>query len=330
MSAITTPFTAEEITPSTPNALPPRDKKKSLGKNKERIFIGLMLLWPLLHFAVFWVYTNAATFYLTLFRENVAQNTWEWCGLDRFKDILDSIFVNPNAQIVNYVKNSLLVFPIENFIMLPLSFVFAFFMAKKVPLTGFFRIIFFLPSILSIVVLTMAYKFMFDHEFGPITALVESICGERIGFFNTEEPIAMRMVFLFTIWSGLGYKMMVLQGAIERIPQELIEAGKVDGMSLATEFFQITLPFVMPNLTTFVVLNTCAVFTYYLHPFLIIGDSGGFEGSTGTVALEVFRLTNAREYENAAAFGLLFSIVGIPFILSVKWGMEKLTPDVEL
>lgn len=298
----------------------------------ERIFIALMLLWPLLHFVIFWVYVNANTFYLSFFRWNTQLATYEWAGLDRFKTIIESIFVYPDANIINYIKNSCMVFVVENFIMLPLSLILAFFLSKKVPMSGFFRVIFFLPSILSSVVVAMAYKYMFDADFGPVNLLIRNIFGSTPDWFSSAGNTAMIMVFIFTVWSGLGYKMLLFQGAIERIPTEVIEVGKLDGIPLYKEFFRITLPLIMPTLTTFFVMNTLAVFSYYIHPLLLCGPSGGINGTTGTIALYVFSKVENGSIEgvqDGAAFGLLFSLVGIPIILGIKKLLESLTPDVE-
>ena len=294
-----------------------------------KIFIVCMMAWPLLHFAVFWVYVNANTFYLTFFQWDPQHAVYEWYGLQRFKDILDSIFVNPDASIINYIKNSLWVFPVQNFIMLPLSFLLAFYLSKKMPAGGVFRVIFFLPSIISTVVLAKAYRYMFNSNFGPADALVEAIFGSSPDWFDSMGNWAMPLIFFFTVWSGLGYKMLLLQGAIERIPQEIIEASKLDGVPLYRELFSITFPLVMPTLTTFFVTNTLAVFSYYMDPMLLGGESGGVNGSTGTVALRVAYMMQNGKAEDAAAFGLLFSLVGMPVVLFIKWMMEKLTPDVE-
>ena len=294
-----------------------------------KIFIVCMMAWPLLHFAVFWIYVNANTFYLTFFQWNPQIAEYEWYGFHRFQDILNSIFVTPDASIINYIKNSLWVFPVQNFIMLPLSFLLAFFLSKKMPAGGLFRVIFFLPSIISTVVLAKAYRYMFNSNFGPVDALVNAFFGSSPDWFDSMGNWAMPLIFFFTVWSGLGYKMLLLQGAIERIPQEIIEASALDGVPMHKELFSITLPLVLPTITTFFVTNTLAVFGYYMDPMLLGGESGGVNGSTGTVALRVTFLMQNGKAEDAAAFGLLFSIVGMPIILFIKWLMEKLTPDVE-
>lgn len=308
-------------------------KEKLLVKKRKTVseigFICAMLAWPLIHFCVFWVYVNANTFYLSFHRFNPAYGVYEWVGIDRFADILHGIFVNPDAQIINFIKNSLTVFPLKNFIMLPLSLVMAFFMSKKMPLSGMFRVIFFLPSILSVVVLALAFKYMFNPTFGPIDALIKKLFGKAPVWLDITDGLAMKMTFSFTVWTGLGYKMMLFQSAIQRIPPEIVESAKLDGVSLTREFFRITVPLVMSTVTTFFVLNTLEVFTYYLHPMLICGESGGANGITGTIALHVFGLTKRGYVEDAAAFGLFFSVVGIPFIFFIKRFLEKITPDVE-
>lgn len=296
---------------------------------KTKAFIVLMLAWPVAHFAVFWIYTNARTFYLTFFNFNTQLARYEFYGFTRFENIVRAIVHKEDASIVNYVKNSLLVFPVENFVMLPLSFLCAYFMSKKLPMSGFFRTVFFLPSILSTVVLAMAYRFMFDADFGPVNNVWKKIFGSSPDWFSSMSKTAMPMVFFFTVWSGLGYKILLLQGAIQRIPPEVIEAGKLDGVPMYRELFQIVFPLVMPTVTTFFILNTLAIFSYFLHPMLLCGESGGVNGSTGTIALRVVYMMQVGTGEDAAAFGLLFSLVGLPLILLIKWFMEKITPDVQ-
>lgn len=77
------------------------EKKTKLRKRKksktEIIFICAMLAWPLVHFSVFWLYVNANTFYLTFFRFDTTHGGYYWIGLERFRDILKSIFVTPRC-----------------------------------------------------------------------------------------------------------------------------------------------------------------------------------------------------------------------------------------
>ena len=139
----------------------------------------------------------------------------------------------------------------------------------------------------------------------------------------------MPLVFLFGIWAGLGYNAVLINGAIKRIPQEIFEAAKLDGVGLWREMVQMVLPLCMPTMTTLFIIGSMSIFGYYLQPMLLCGETGGVNGSTGTIALRVMQLMQGGDTESAAALGLFFSILGVPFVLFIKWFMEKITPDVD-
>lgn len=288
-----------------------------------------MLAWAIIHFAVFWVYVNANSFVLTFFKFNTQTAKYDWYGLTRFGNIFKDMILGQDPIIVQNLKNSLLCFPVQNFIILPLSYLFAYFLYKKVAFSNQFRVIFFIPSMLSVVVLAMSFKFMWDADFGPINNLLKSSFGWKVDWFSSMSPTAMPLVFAFGVWAGLGYDIVLLNGAISRLPQEIMEAAKIDGAGIGREMLQIILPLVMPTYSTLFIIGTLGVFSYYLQPMLLCGQDGGVNGNTGTVALRVMYMTMSGQQEDAAAFGLFFSLIGIPFILLIKWGIEKLVPDVE-
>ena len=140
---------------------------------------------------------------------------------------------------------------------------------------------------------------------------------------------AMPLVFTFGVWAGLGYDIVLINGAMERVPKEIIEAAKLDGANIGTEMFRIVLPLTMPTISTLFILGSLGVFSYYLQPMLLCGTSGGVNGNTGTVALRVISFIEAGATEDAAAIGLFFSLIGIPFVLLIKHCVNKLVPDVE-
>ena len=297
--------------------------------SKKYWFIALMLLPTMLHFLIFWVYVNADAFVLTFFKFNTLSGNYEWYGFTRFITIFKEMILGENPIFHRNFINSLLCFPVQNFIILPLSFLFAYFLFKKVPLSNAFRIIFFIPSMLSIVVLAMSFKFMFNADFGPINNILNNWFGWEVDWFSSMSPTAMPLVFTFGVWAGLGYNVVLINGAMSRVPTEIFEAGKLDGVGWFREMFQIVLPLVMPTISTLFITGTLGVFSYYLQPMLLCGASGGANGNTGTVALRVMSMMQEGMTEEAAAFGLVFSLLGIPFILLIKWGIEKLVPDVE-
>jgi multiple sugar transport system permease protein/N-acetylglucosamine transport system permease protein len=298
-------------------------------KTKDTAFIIFMLSFAAAHFLIFWLYVNINTIVMSFMRFNTQTAQYEWYGFTRFANIFRDMIMGRDPLMVNSLKNSLCSFPVQNFIILPLSFIAAFYLFKKVPMSNMFRVIFFLPSIISIVVLTMSFRFMFHADFGPANKLVETLFGLKPDYFSSMSPTVMPMVFLFGVWAGLGYNIILINGAMGRIPKEILEYGRLDGVSLSREMFQIILPLVWPTISTLFILGSLAIFSFYLQPMLLVGSSGGYMGRGSTVALQVMYMVQNGSGNDAAATGLFFSVIGVPFVMLIKWIMGKITPDVD-
>ena len=213
---------------------------------------------------------------------------------------------------------------------MPISIICSYVFHKKVFGHQVFRVIFFLPNIISVVVLTMAFRFMFNNQFGPMVELLRSLgLNDAIppnGYFGTEG-LSMMMIFAYCLWAGIGYNVLLLSGAISRLPIEVLEAGKVDGIGMTRELVQIIIPMIFPTISTLFITGSMVMFTLYLQPMLL--TAGGPNGSTYTIAYYIVDMVNNNKLYDAAAAGIVFSIIGIPLVLAIKWFMEKITPQVE-
>lgn len=307
----------------------PTRKSYNRAKRNDTIFAWCMLALPILHFLIFWLYINSSTIFMTFFRYDPNTQSYHWFGINNFIESFKDMFLGGDPRTFNSMLNSLLIFPVNNFIILPLSFLVAYFLYKKVPMSNFFRVLFFMPSMISITVLALCYRSMFKTDYGPIYKLLDMMAGGNAPDYLEEEASAMFLAFMFSVWSGLGYNVVLLNGAISRIPEEILESAKLDGITTTREMFNIVLPLAWGTMSTLFILNSLSIFGWFLPPMLIISDTGGVEGKTSTVALYVYQLVNAGKGEEAATLGMLFSIIGIPFVFGVKWVMDKITPTIE-
>ena len=228
--------------------------------------------------------------------------------------------------VVDAIKNSIGFFIFNNFILLPVSMVFAYLLFKKVFGEKIFRVVYFLPNIISIVVLSMCFKFMFDPKFGPINTVLQNL-GFNMpanGLFM-EEGTSQIMIYVYCLWAGIGYNVLLLSGSVARIPTEIFEAGKIDGIGMVREFVQIVVPLIMSTVSTLFVTGSMVMFTLYLQPMLLTKGQFG----TYTIAYYIVDQVNAGSLYSAAAIGIIVSLVGIPLVQGFKWIMEKITPSVE-
>lgn len=318
------------LSATTENTVKSMQKTRNRTKRNDTIFVWAMLALPILHFLIFWLYINSSSIFMTFFRYNPSTQKYQWYGLNNFIILFEDMFLGGDLRTFNSMLNALIIFPVNNFIILPLSFVAAYFLSKKIPFSNFFRVLFFMPSMISITVLALCYRSMFDTDHGPIFMLLNFILdGKAPDLLDVTSKYAMPIAFSFSVWSGLGYNVVLLNGAIARIPEEILESARLDGVSTTRELFNIVLPLSWGTVSTLFILNSLSIFGWFLPAMLVISDTGGVNGKTSTIALYVYQLVNASKSEEAAACGLLFSLIGIPFVFGVKWLMDKITPTIE-
>lgn len=305
-------------------SLPHRGKKFRLpGKAKDYIFVAILLAYPVLQFVLTWSFVNINSLLHAFQRGNNRTGTYEWCGLDQFVSIFRKLFQSsvtvPGVPWLNtsqvILLNSLLIGFITIFVSLPLAVLFAYFLSKKMPLANVFRVIFFLPNIIPIVALTFAFKAPWQYI--------------GLGDLFAKWPSSEWMVILYCVWAGIGYNVILLSGAIGRIPKELFESARIDHAGPWKELFKIVIPCIWPTIVTLVVLGMTNVLTLYLQPYLLTGDLG----YTGTIALNIFNAAGPdagpAQYCEAAAEGLLASAIWAPLILFTRKVMSKKYEDVD-
>ena len=232
------------------------------------------------------------------------------------------------------VLNSFSIFLWNDFVIVPISLFCAYILYKKVPLEGMFKVIFFLPSVISVVVLTLAYSFMFDVTLGFIPELLENLgLGDKIpfdGYFG-DKAYAWWMILIYGLWSGIGYNIVLVSGAMARIPEDIIEAGKLDGLSVFRELFAVTIPLIGPTIGTLMLLGTTTIFTYFLQPQLLLGSNAEIVGGY-TIALYIVsnvKGSGSAQMAMGATLGILCAIVGTPIVFVCRKAVDKFLPAYE-
>lgn len=309
-------------------------KNKLSKKSRDYIFVVIMLAYPVLQFLITWLFVNINSLMHAFQGYNIRTNEYFWVGFDNFVTIIKSVFNSSlNTTGVSWLNNtSVIIFNslgfaiITIFISLPLSLIFSYFLSKKMPLSNVFRAIFFLPNIIPVVALAFAFTSSFDSTFGYLYDFMRWL-GFSDNFLSTF-PTSQIMVYIYCIWAGLGYNVVLLSGAIGRIPKELFESAELDHAGYFKEFIHVVIPCIWPTVVTLVVLGMTNVLTLYLQPLLITNG----EGNTYTISLDIFLATQSYQpvqYCTAAAKGLLCSAIWAPLILVVRHYLSKLFSEVD-
>lgn len=314
-------------------AINPSSQKRHLSKKaKDAIFIVIMLLYPIAQFVFTWSFVNIRSLLLAFQKGSIYG--YEWVGFETIATVwYDSFHNYANTTGVSWLNNSSVIILnslgfalITIFISLPLSMLFSYFLSKKMPLANVFRVIFFLPNIIPVVVLTFAFKMSYQPNTGYLYPIIKAL-GIKESSTNAY-PLSQLMVYLYCVWAGLGYNIILLSGAIGRIPKELFESAKVDNCGYFKEFFHVVIPMIWPTLVTLVILGMTNVLTLYLQPLFLTGGSG----NTWTISLQIWdsvETRNPKDLCEAAAKGLIFSAIWSPIILITRKLMSKKYSEVD-
>lgn len=293
-------------------------KVKMSKQNKAAIGFACLLLLPaILHFCIFYIYINSQSLLLAVKDDN-------GFTLKYLKMFFNQLGTS-GSDITMALKNTMIFFVIGNFFMFPLALLFSYLLYKKIAGYKYFRIVFFLPSIISAVVMVTLYKNIIN---GPISELWMKATGENhMPLFLDSSEYALKFILLYQLWLGLAGNMIIYSGTMNRIPMEVIESAKIDGIGFWGELIYMVIPLIWPTISTMLLLSFVNIFGAS-GPILLFTQG---EYNTTTIAYWIFEQSTSLnpDYNYAAATGLVFTVVQLPIVFLVRYVSKKLDSGVE-
>ena len=300
----------------------PQKKKSKYGLRKQDvIFIVAMLAYPIAHFCFFWIGTNAGAIVLAFELDGKFSTQW-------FENLFFALAEGHDA-IGQSIFNTFIFF-IKDMLMLPFHLLISYFFYRRIKGYRFFQIMFYLPSIISPVAIASMFQ-LFVGPTGPLNHLLVNSWGwtdNAIGFL-TDSTYANATLMFYTLWLGWGGNMLLLGGALARVPVEILESGRLDGIGTWKEIIYLIFPLVWPTLSTLIILGLTGLFSAGAPVMLLTG--GGY--GTSNLAYWIFCRSGGldptqAQFNYVSAAGLFFTVIGVPIILGLRKLIEKI-PTVE-
>lgn len=181
---------------------------------------------------------------------------WNGIGKGVFIGLDNYVEMFKDPRVLNSIKNSLLFAGASVFIQLPISLLLALVLASSVKGEGFYRTVYFIPVLISTVVIAQLWSKIYNADYGLLNALLESVglshlAQDWLGQKNT----ALAASFVPTLWQYVGYHMLLMYAGAKSISQDIVEAAKMDGASRLRTAFSITIPLMRP------ILKVCLIFS---------------------------------------------------------------------
>lgn len=302
--------------------IPPRKvTEKKHKKYRDGVSGFLMAIPPVIGFFIFAFIPQIVSLWLS-FQEahSFDFSMTTFVGLRNFRDVLTSgEFWLSIGNTVFYMIPRLLCIALGLAIAVLLSH-------KGVRGKKFFRSVYFIPYVCSVVATTVMWYWIFEEDYGILNGILASSFGAdaRVGWLSTEWPFRCVLVFMMT-WSGCGYNIILYQSAIAAVDASLYEAADMDGANPWQKFIHITWPAIMP--TTFFMfimgmINGLQAFTTQQ----VWGDQVGGQGPNQSALTAVYFIYRkawvqpsvyGMGYASAASW-VLAVLIGIVTVINFK------------
>jgi alpha-1,4-digalacturonate transport system permease protein len=294
-------------------------RQRSHGTFEQTLAPLLFLAPNLVIFALFIILPAILGLRMSLFDWSILEGS-KFAGLANFKELLtDTMFWKTLGNTLVYVA---VLVPI----LLVSSLGLALLLAGEGPGIGAFRAIYYLPTMLSLIIVGIAWRWILGNDLGILNFLLKGAGAEPVRWL-TNGPLAMTSLILVTAWTRVGYFMMMFIGGLQAIPKTYYEAASIDGASRSVQLRRITLPLLAPIILVVVVLSTIEAFKAY--ELIFVMTQGGPGSSTKLLVQYIYQAAFEEDrlgYASAMSVVLL-AIIGAITALQFRAQRDEYTNE---
>lgn len=256
-------------------------------------------------FAVFYIVPFLWVFQLGMFDWDGISPARYFVGLGNFREIASDKLWWQSMRNAGYI--SLIALTFQN----ALAFLLAWACDREIRMKNFYRLIFFIPAVLSEIVVGMAWRFVIN-DIGGANLINRGLIGlglpQLAHNWLSDPKTALTTVAIVHCWKGFGWGFLIFLAGLQTIPRGLYEAARVDGANAWHSFKKITMPLMVPVMVLVSILTVLGTMQAFV---LIIGLVGGeFAGYTSVPVLRILSsMRDSSRFGYACAQGISFGVI---------------------
>ncbi|MGN7456228.1 carbohydrate ABC transporter permease [Paenibacillus pasadenensis] len=289
------------------------------AKLQRKLFIAAFIIPTFLYFCLFTIYPIVQALYNSFYDWSGMSQNKDFVGLQNFKDLLqDPIMLTAIGNDYFLVAGKMIgIMVIATFFAVALT-------RLRIKGAGFFRSIFFIPNVLSVVVVGILWGFIYNPQIGFLNGFLSLFTKEPVtinwlGF----ESHSIWMLLPPTIWAGIGFYMILLIAAITNIPESLYEAADIEGAGQWHQFRHITLPLVWEQMKISVI-NIMMTTLNGSFVIVTIMTAGGPDNSTQVMGSYLYQQAfKQAHFGYGAAIGIAILTTSLITTLFLQWLLRK-------
>ena len=217
-----------------------------MRRSKDRsIFIALCVAPATILFFIFMVLPTFNVFRMSLFERGAYSPTETFVGLNNFKVLFQ------DAKFISSMQNTILLIVTVTLMTFFFAILFAAILTReKIKGQNFFRVIFYIPNILSVVVIAGIFSAIYKPENGMLNSILSFLSGHEVMILWKDQQMVIISIIIAMVWQAIGYYMVMYMASMSAVPVDLYESAGLDGAGRVAQFFQITLPLIWTNIRT--------------------------------------------------------------------------------
>ena len=246
----------------------------------------------------------------------------EWVGLGPPTFIGPTNYVNlaTDSSFATALANSLVYTLIAVLVVVPCALLVAQALnTKGLRFRDMFRVAFFVPMVLSPIVIALIYSLIFDRDYGLLNATLNAVFGLPNIDWLGDPTLAKLAIGFVLLWRTVGYLTIFFLAALQNVPAEQYEAAALDGAGRLRTFFAVTVPGIKPISAFVIVTSFISAAQLFDEPYLL--TKGGPGESTISIAMFIYRAAFERQqFGYAAAAGVVLFVI----VFAVSQGLNRL------
>ncbi len=299
----------------------------SVAKERRKLlFYGLWMLLPLSQLAIFYFAVNINSILLVFQKYTVTdgRGAYVFAGFENFKNLFaDGVGFSLNG-LKTMVKNTLLGFFIPEIITFLPSIITSYYVYKKCLFSKFFRVLLYLPALLSVLALSIIQYYILELGIPEIAGKF----GKDLDGILSNPDTALTGLIVLQIWFGFCKGIMLYPATMSSIPDSAIESARIDGCDAWGEFWHIILPLIYPTITVMFIADLAGIARVDLGTFNMYGQYT--DPKLYTIGYYLYNETlkaGIADYPHLATFGVFLTLIVVPVVLLVRYLLNKFGPS---
>ncbi len=262
-------------------------------------FLALCIAPAVILFFIFMIVPTFNVFRMSLYEKGAYSPNETFVGLKNFQMLIS------DTKFIQSMQNMILLVVVVTIITFAFALVFAGILSReKIRGQNFFRVIFYIPNILSVVVISGVFSAVYKPENGMLNSIIGLFRDMSNPILWKGEKLVMVSVIIAMVWQAIGYYMVMYMASMASVPQSLYESASLDGAGRIEQFFHITIPLIWTNIRTtltFFIISTINMAFLFVKAM----TSGGPNGASNVALNYMYSQKDAGLYGYSMAIGVV-------------------------